>query len=231
MIDKKMIVGMLLGVAIAGGGFWLFQQSNATGAARPVSEVRVVQPKSANQSADADAPASSPAVKSPSLTWDTPEGWKDVGADGMRVANFRIGPGDEAECYATILKGTGGGVAMNVNRWRGQMGLPEVSQEDIDALPQISMLGAKAVFVDLAGTYGGMQDDAHTDANAQQGFALMGAIAVREHDAIFLKMTGPEELLKNQRDNFVALAASLNENNGACPHHSDSQSDQMKTEQ
>jgi len=212
-----MMVGMLLGFAVACGGFVLFANTGKQQTVRQVSEVRVVQPSAATEHVHgSDMQAAPPQAEGPSLSYKTPDGWRDVGKDGMRVVNLRAGADDAAECYATVLSGTGGGVAMNVNRWRAQMGLPEAGDEDIANLPTIPMLSGKAVFIDLAGTFGGM-DDVHTGTETRESFALLGAILMRDKDAVFLKMTGPEDVLKQERENFVALAASLQD--GCCPHH------------
>jgi len=130
---------------------------------RAVSETRIVQPaeipaNSAPPHACPDMTATnmgSAAGRTATLAWQAPDGWVDARTKGLQLANFRVGPAGEAECYVTVLGGTAGGVAMNVNRWRAQLGLPEASEEEIAALPKVSMLGGEAVLVDVEGTYGG----------------------------------------------------------------------------
>ncbi len=192
---------------------------------RTVSEIRTVErsaffPAGAPTSAQrfGFSPASSDGFTSApgsSLSWQTPPGWQDAGATGLRLANFRIGPAGEAECYVTILGGPAGGVALNVNRWRSQMGLEEADPETIAQLPKIPLLGAEAVFVDLKGSFGGMVDDVHAPArDIREGYALLGAILQREDDTVFLKMTGPEEILQQERGNFIAFSVSLQDSGG-----------------
>lgn len=188
---------------------------------RAVSETRTVTPSdsppvsaAASGVARPDLPAPQAVVpqaqSKPALKWQAPEGWQDAGPKGFRLANFGVGAAGEAECYVTVLDGTGGGVELNVNRWRAQLGLPEASPDELAALPKIPMLGGEAVFVDIAGTYGAPGDEAHTGIKAaRQDYGLLGAIIVRENDAVFVKMTGPLEAVSAERANFTAFAASL----------------------
>lgn len=197
------------------------------------SETRVVMPASAAGSVEATseqrfgmaAPMQQPAAapETPGLAWDAPEGWRDAGSQGLRLANFRVGPNGEGECYLTVLGGTGGGVELNVNRWRSQMGLAEASAEEIASLSKAPMLGGEAVLVDVAGNFGGMQDEVHTTAaSAQADYALLGAILVRESESVFLKMTGPADVVRGERGNFLKFTGSVRETSapsGACPGH------------
>lgn len=193
---------------------------------RAVSETRTVMPSDSSpaaaassaerfglQAAHAAAPqvAGKPAPTSkPALIWQAPDGWQDAGTKGLRLANFKVGAAAEAECYVTVLGGTGGGVGLNVNRWRAQLGLPEASPDELAALPNIPMLGGEAVFVDIAGTYGAMGDGVHTRVEtARQEYGLLGAIVIRDSDAVFAKMTGPLDVVRAEREKFTAFVGSI----------------------
>ncbi len=138
------------------------------------------------------------------LQWQTPEGWKAAPTSNMRLINFQIGPRAEAECYVTILPGTGGGVAANVNRWRGQLGLEPISQSDIAKLPTLSLLGQEAVFVSLDGTFSGMGDTV-----PQENYRLFGLIGENQGHMQFVKMVGPRTLLEAEAENFAIFCASI----------------------
>ena len=141
--------------------------------------------------------------------WDTPEGWQEAATTTMRVANFTIG---EAECYLTALGGTGGGIAMIVNRWRGQVGLEALAEEEIAALPTVTLLGQQAVCVEAEGVFGGMADDVHVGMDGQkQGYSLLGAILMAENKALFVKMVGPSKIVGAERERFGQFCASLRE--------------------
>ncbi|MDX6770782.1 MAG: hypothetical protein SF051_14700 [Elusimicrobiota bacterium] len=85
--------------------------------------VRVKSPKETPVAAAAGtAPA---AVRGP--RWKTPKGWKERGADGMRAATL-LPPGGGVEVTVIALPGDVGGELANVNRWRGQIGLPPLEE-------------------------------------------------------------------------------------------------------
>lgn len=228
LINRQTVVAALIGMAVP---LLCVLAINTYGRgkgaeARSVSETRIVAP--------ADVPAmgapghvcpdmASTKTGAPaSLAWQAPEGWTDAGTKGLRVANFGIGAAGEAECYVTVLGGTGGGVAMNVNRWRAQIGLPEATEEEISALPKMAMLGVEAVLVELEGTYGGTSDGVHTSGESRESYKLLGAIAQRSNDAVFVKMTGPASVVAGEREKFIAFVGSIRDSavsTGAAGEH------------
>lgn len=137
--------------------------------------------------------------------WVVPEGWTEIAKTAMRIANFRIGDEQQAECYVTVLKGTGGGTEMNINRWRGQMGTENapLSPEAIQQLPKISMFGKEVPLAEATGTYQGMMGETKT------GYMLMGTICELGEESVFVKIIGPESVVRAQRDKFVAFCGSL----------------------
>lgn len=139
----------------------------------------------------------------PQFEWAAPDAWKPKAGSSMRLANFSIGDSDEAECYVTLLHGTGGGVEANVNRWRSQMGQPPLTAEEIAALPKVDVLGKASPFVEISGSYTDM-------AGAEHGNALLYAlIAELDGETLFVKMTGPENLMRAEKDHFMAFCQSL----------------------
>ena len=137
--------------------------------------------------------------------WTVPEGWTEVEKTAMRIANFRIGEDQQTECYVTILKGTGGGTMMNINRWRGQMGAENapLTAEAVEQLPKISMFGKEAPLAEATGAYQGMMGETKT------GYMLMGTICELGEESVFVKMIGPESVVRAQRDKFIAFCGSL----------------------
>ena len=64
----------------------------------------------------------------PGFTATLPKGWTEQEASGMRTASYTI-EGTDIDFYLTPLMI--GDVPSNVNRWRGQVGLPPESPETI----------------------------------------------------------------------------------------------------
>ncbi len=59
-----------------------------------------------------------------------PEGWTETPGSGMRMVSYAI-EGTSIDFYLISL--AMGDVPSNVNRWRGQIGLPPASPEEIEA--------------------------------------------------------------------------------------------------
>lgn len=220
LINKQTITAALVGMGVAVLCVLAINRygRSHTAQARAVSETRVVQSVDVpaagvpTHACPDMAPVKGPAASAPAgFEWQAPAGWTDAGMKGLRLANFVAGPAGEAECYVTVLGGTGGGVAMNVNRWRAQLGLAEATEEEIAALPKISMLGGEGVLVDVEGTYGGTSDGVHTSGETRESYRLLGAIVQRPNDAVFVKMTGPAGVVAGERENFVQFAGSVRE--------------------
>ena len=73
------------------------------------------------------------------LTWTTPAGWTEATPTEIRVASFKINQdGKQADVSVIPLGGMAGGDDANVNRWRGQVGLPPVASEELKKRPSQS---------------------------------------------------------------------------------------------
>lgn len=143
------------------------------------------------------------------LLWDTPSGWTELPATSMRVANLLAGGDPRAECTLTELPGEAGGLAANVNRWRGQMGSGPLDAAAVAALPRVPFLGGQAALLDVTGTWSGMSGDAQGD-----GYRLLGLLLVASDTSRFLKLVGPADVVTAERDAFDALARSFGIDDG-----------------
>jgi len=132
-----------------------------------------------------------------------PEGWEELPPTSMRLVNLRPAGDPSAECSLVVLGGDGGGLTANVNRWRDQMGLGPLSDEEVERLPRTILLGQPATLIDLQGSYSGMTDEARSD------YGMLGAVLVTQGFTLFLKMTGPATLVQQERANFERFYASL----------------------
>jgi len=147
-----------------------------------------------------------------SVHYETPAGWTELPKNSLRQANFLVNGDEQAECYLTVLPGTGGGLVANINRWRKQMSLEPISDADAMALPRSDFYGGSASRVDFVGTWSGMSGD-----QSGEGFRLVGLLLVDESASKFLKMVGPASLIGAAIPAFDALAASFHssESHGA----------------
>ncbi|MEM7200863.1 MAG: hypothetical protein AAF628_11385 [Planctomycetota bacterium] len=88
------------------------------------------------------------------LKWVTPTVLAEEPGSGMRRATFRAPAQPDVSGTLVVLGGDGGGLAPNVVRWRQQLGLPELFDDELDAfveeLPRLETAGGwVARIVDL----------------------------------------------------------------------------------
>ena len=92
----------------------------------------------------------------------------------------------------------------NVNRWRKQMGQPELPEAEVAELPKRVLMGIDGVFVTLDGSYTNVGS---AEATADQ--RLMGVIAALGEVGLFVKMVGPKELVVANEPAFNRFVESL----------------------
>ncbi|MHC5065048.1 MAG: hypothetical protein ACYTG5_13865 [Planctomycetota bacterium] len=134
------------------------------------------------------------------FAFDLPEGWTELPASQFRLINLQA-PGD-VQCWISTA---GGALLANLNRWRGQLGLSEMGQEEVDALPQKDLLGVPALYVELEGELaGGMGQD------PTPGAKMLGLVSdMGNGSSLFVKMIGKAEAVDAAKPGFEQLRASL----------------------
>jgi len=136
-----------------------------------------------------------------SIAYQVPAGWEEQPASGMRAATFRAG---DAEAFVTPLAGLAGDLSSNVNRWRGQIGLPPATEEAIkSAVKELPIAGRNAPYVDLLGPDGPKRQ------------RMLVAIVDRGDRTWFVKLIGPAETVARQQAAFESFCRSLRFSAGA----------------
>lgn len=154
--------------------------------------------------------ASSASENSSPYHFTTPPGWVQVAPTQFRNPNFKIGATGAIDCYMTTLSGDGGGLVSNLNRWRSQLGLEAYTQEEIDVLTVVQIMGFPARIVQFIGTYKGM-DGSDTPV---ENVHLVGVIVDAPDRLITIKMTGPEAEVLPELTNFATFIDSLHSGDG-----------------
>ena len=154
-------------------------------------------PSSSPTAGTGTGPASVP------VRWAVPDGFEQRPERTMRLATLGPRGVPEVELVLSSFPGTVGGLVANVNRWRGQMGLPADDPAAVAALPRRKMLGGEGVLVDLSGHLTDMQ------GKTIEGAKLLGLVFERADDTLFVKMTGPGAAVDAARAGFDAFVASL----------------------
>ena len=131
------------------------------------------------------------------VTWQTPDGWTpDPNASTMRYATLVVrGAGNaKAELAVTRFPGDVGGDLDNVNRWRGQIGLPAVTETELPALVRQVSAGPKTF---------SLVDFTHNGRRLAAGWTRHG------ENTWFFKFSGPDAVVGAEMANFTALLESI----------------------
>jgi hypothetical protein len=134
-------------------------------------------------------------------SWQVPSNWQEANAGQFLVAKYMVGGagGSQTVVNVSASAGAGGGVLMNVNRWRGQLGLGEVSEAEVNKLlTPLEAAGPKAVVVDMTGK------DGRTGQNAR----LVAAIVPQQDQTWFYKLMGNDQVVEREKDAFSKFVQS-----------------------
>lgn len=141
------------------------------------------------------------------FSWSTPEGWTEAseggGMSGMRLIDMRFGANQEGECFLSMMPGNAGGLDANLNRWRKQMGLEEYTPDELAALPKKPLFGQEATYIDFEG------DFTNVGAAPLKGYRMVGLIQQTPKFTLFVKMTGPKDLVEANLPAFEEFANSI----------------------
>jgi len=137
-----------------------------------------------------------------SLTWTTPATWKPkTGASAMRKASLAI-PGEggpDGDFAITAFPGDVGGEAANLNRWRGQVGLPPLSNGEIEGLvTRFSANGLNFAVVDFT-----------NPAAEPASQHLLAALVPYAGSTWFFKLLGPDPTVAGEKPAFLAFLKTV----------------------
>lgn len=131
--------------------------------------------------------------ESAELTYQVPEGWEELGPGAMgRKAGFRVTDGDRVA--ETTISTAGGGLLANVNRWRGQVMLEPIDEEQLQIEAQFIAVG------DSKGAYFRLVGPQRT---------ILGVVAPVAGDVWFIKLASDNELAEREREHFEQLVKSI----------------------
>jgi hypothetical protein len=128
--------------------------------------------------------------------WKVPSNWTEKAPGPMVLKTFVIEgqQGQQAAIAISSFPGDVGGKYANVNRWRRQLGLPGVTQDELPSVTQSIDLGsANATLVDMSGT----------DPTTSKPTRLIAAIVPHGDATWFYKMLGSDALLDKEKPAFI----------------------------
>lgn len=155
----------------------------------------------------AEQPAES--IKVGALTFAMPDSWKKVTPSSpMRKAQLEITQGsDKAEVtFFQFDAGQGGSVADNVARWFAQF----PGSEDKRKTETVQAGSVKITYATTEGTFSSGMPGGPT--SPMTGYALYGAILESPDGNVFIKMTGPEAVVKSASEAFKKMISEAAKN-------------------
>jgi hypothetical protein len=135
--------------------------------------------------------------------WTLPPGWQSMPPSQFLLAEFSVpgANGTKAEVNVAEMGGEGGGLLANVNRWRGQLGLAPVGENDLTKLAQsLEVPGGTATQVDFTGV------NAKTGAPTR----LVAVIVSQNGQTWFYKLMGDGQVVTQQKNAFTKFIQSAN---------------------
>ncbi len=136
------------------------------------------------------------------MQWTLPEGWQVAPEPGrMRYATL-LAPldGETVEVVITNFGGDVGGLLANIDRWRGQIGLPPA--EHAEAMKDLQPIGhqqARAFLVDMTGP----------EADGRPAQRSLIAMFLRPHSSWFIKLTAEAPVVEKLAGDFRKLVESV----------------------
>ncbi len=136
------------------------------------------------------------------IKFSRPNGWDWVPVNSpMRKAQLKITSADKSQSaditFFYFGAGGGGGVDANAKRWVAQF----ESKDGAAKIVPMEFDGAKVTVVSTEGTYRSGMPGGPVSTLPDQ--ALLGAIIQNAAGDIFVKMTGPADLVKGKHEEFM----------------------------
>lgn len=136
--------------------------------------------------------------------WEVPKDWQEGKASPVRRGSFAVKGADDqtADIAITVFPGDVGGMLMNVNRWRSQIGLGPVLPDKLESMmTDLDVNGIKVTVVDFAG------EMAPPGKNHPQ--RMIVATIPHNNNSWFIKMTGDAPLVEAQKEAFLQFVKSV----------------------
>lgn len=158
-----------------------------------------------NAESPAAASAPSPAASSQEVIWLAPEDWKTEEVGQFLTAAYS--PPGSGRVTVSKLGGDGGGLAANVNRWRGQVSM--------EPLPENEVVGQR---FDIAGSNESMLlFNLIPEGSAPDADGILAAVLPLASETWYFKFSGKVSEIEKGSDSFVNFLGSIRISGGDQP--------------
>jgi hypothetical protein len=126
------------------------------------------------------------------VSYELPPGWSQNRDNPVRLVTITDG---QVEIAVNAFPGNVGGTLLNVNRWRGQVGLPPVASEEEAKkdIREVDVNGTKVEVVDLSGATS----------------RTLVATVPGKGKLYFFKMTAPTDVAAKHKDAFERFVQTI----------------------
>jgi hypothetical protein len=163
--------------------------------------------------ASASAPRNVPAIASTAAPtgvpkFEAPKSWRPVPASGFRKAQFAIGDAGDGAVVTLTDFSTNAGPLMtdplaNVNRWRGEVGLAKIEEDQLDeSAESIEIDGKTAKYVRLI-------PDTSKPEESKIEKAALAAMVTNDNTIWFIKLFGQRDTVIAEEENFKTFLKSM----------------------
>ena len=132
------------------------------------------------------------------LNWDAPINWIASDGSSMRLASYQIPhPNGNGDLSVIELGGNAGGMVLNVNRWRKQLGLTPMTEYEINSIikTEQGILGEYQWF--------------HLQNENTPETAFLAAIITLSESTLFIKLSASSQSIQNMESDFLNFCTSI----------------------
>lgn len=165
----------------------------------PIGGAPAGAPAAGGDMASAGLPAGA-VSKTNALVWTAPAHWQERAPGSIRKGSYTVTGegGATGDLSITAFPGDTGGLHANVNRWRGQIGLANISDAEVEkSVEHLDANGLHMDIVEIVGTTG------------NPPMRLHGAIVPFGKETWFFKLTGPDALVAANREAFRTFLTTV----------------------
>jgi hypothetical protein len=175
----------------SGGGPAYLVTVTGTAAEQPSTILAAIIPRP-GETAPPPGLAGAGATEDVPLTFTAPSEWQETPPGQFQMRRFTVADG--AQNVEISISAVGGGLEMNLARWRDQVGLPGASPSELAAAVQPTEIdGQPGQYVEFMG----------------EKDTILGAIVPRGRMSLFFKLRGDKELAARETERFREFLQSV----------------------
>jgi hypothetical protein len=197
---------MVVALVRRNGATWFFKMTGDAGTVAEAKPVFIEFLKSirfgdeGNSASTMTTTTTADAAGNPMPKWSVPSNWEEKTPGPMLFKSFSVAGNDGATAAVTVsfFPGAMGGALANVNRWRGQLGLSPIAEDQLGGVARtLETAAGPATLVDAEG------------AGAKAGQRLVAVMLAHGDNTWFYKLLGDKALVAREKDTFVNFVKAV----------------------